>query len=423
MKVRIAKRAAWTVWGLSVASVLAGTVLYVINASTPGGASEASVFEPAVAVVIPTFGAIIATRHPFHPIAWIFLCTSSLGLVFLCGEYATFALRGDAASPPGGVWAAWVVMWAWSPGIFALNLLLPLLYPTGRLPSRRWRPVFYLIIILFVLSLLFAAVPGPNPEFPSVENPTGVPGFGDVIGSAGVVFGVAFLPLTLVCLSAPLARFRRATGEERQQIKWFVYFAALLAAFLVASALGILSGIVSDVLNVAMIVCGSAAIGVAILKYRLYDIDFIINKTLVYGLLTGTLVLVYLGGVVGLQYLIRALTGGESQLAVVASTLVVAALFNPLRRRIQNFIDRRFYRKKYDAARTLEAFSAKARNETSLDSLSENLTTVVEDTLRPSHASLWLRPGDDSDRRAGLSTPASPRPGDPGTPHSPPDSR
>ncbi len=398
MNERSAARIAWLVWGLSVGSVVAGAALYVVNATGPGGASEASVFEPAVAVVMPTFGAVIATRHPFHPIAWVLLCVSSLGFVFLCGEYATYALQVESASLPGAVWAAWFGLWGWAPGIFALNLLLPLLFPSGRLPSERWRFVLYFVAGLFVLSLLFTTIPGPNPEFPSVENPTGIPGFGDAVERLGGAFGVAFISLTLVCLSAPLVRFRRARGEERQQIKWFVYFTALLAAFLTASSFGLLPDAISDVLNVVMIVCGGASIGIAIFRYRLYDIDVIINKTLVYGALTASLALVYLGGVVGLQFLVRALTGSESQLTIVASTLAIAALFNPLRKRIQTFVDRRFYREKYDAARTLEAFSKRLRDETDLETLSGDLTSAARETVRPERVSLWLRPSDGEPR-------------------------
>jgi hypothetical protein len=196
----------------------------------------------------------------------------------------------------------------------------------------------------------------------------------------------------LLALSAIslVVRLRRATGIERQQLKWFVYAVALFA---LVSPLSLL--IFGDgTLIVVILPLVPAAAGIAILKYRLFDIDLIINRTLVYGSVTITLGIVYFGGVVSLQYLFRTLTGEGSQLAIVASTLVIAALFNPLRRRIQSFIDRRFYRRKYDAAKTLETFGARLRNETDLDTIGGDLVSVVRETMQPEHVSLWLRPGE-----------------------------
>jgi hypothetical protein len=187
-------------------------------------------------------------------------------------------------------------------------------------------------------------------------------------------------------------RFRRSRGVERQQLKWFVYAGVLAVATVVLPGSG---SAVAPVLQMLTIPLLAVAAGVAILRYRLYDIDRIINRTIVYGALTATLVGVYVVTVVLLQWALRSLTGGESQLAIVASTLAVAALFNPLRRRIQTLIDRRFYRRKYDAAKALAAFSAKLRDETDLDSLSDELLAVVHGTVQPEHASLWLRPPHD----------------------------
>jgi hypothetical protein len=197
-----------------------------------------------------------------------------------------------------------------------------------------------------------------------------------------------------------LVRLRRSSGVERQQIKWFAYAGAVLATSTIityvlseASSLRWL-GWVAFVPGMAGNAGMPVAVGIAILRYRLYEIDILINRTLVYGVLTGTLALVYLGGVASAQAIFRALTGqqGQSQLAVVVSTLLIAALFNPLRRRIQGFIDRRFYRKKYDAQKTLEAFSAKLRDETDLDALRDDLVGVVRETMQPAHVSLWLLP-------------------------------
>jgi hypothetical protein len=218
-----------------------------------------------------------------------------------------------------------------------------------------------------------------------------------------LVEAVAF-PLMLVAgLAAVIslfARFRRVRGDERQQIKWFAYATALTLfwTFLVEGIpdTNRLFEAVTAVLSLLVIPSIPIAAGIAIFKYRLYDIDQIINRTLVYVALTGTLVAVYVGSVVLLQTLFRSLTGGESTLAIVASTLAIAALFNPLRRGIQAFIDRRFYRNRYDAAKTLEAFSSKLRDETDLDRLGEELVSVVRGTMQPTHARLWLRgPGRD----------------------------
>jgi hypothetical protein len=206
-------------------------------------------------------------------------------------------------------------------------------------------------------------------------------------------FGVPMLLVAgLGAVISLLVRFRRARGDERQQIKWFAYAAALTLAWIIVVEEQ--SGEIAALSGLLVIVSIPVATGIAILRYRLYDIDRIINRTLVYGLLTVMLALIYFGGVATSEAIFRALTGQEQQpqIAVVVSTLVIAALFTPLRRRIQRFIDRRFFRRKYDARKTLEAFSAKLRNETNLDALSDDLVRVVRDTMQPAHVSLWLRP-------------------------------
>jgi hypothetical protein len=251
-----------------------------------------------------------------------------------------------------------------------------------------------------ILGFGMAFTPGPFVDYPKVTNPLGLaPLEGSLLEGGGV--GWLLLPASVVLsASSMVVRFRRATGVERQQIKWFALAAAFAAVGWVAITLayGTDEGTENPLLVAAQLLqlltfLGLAlAVGIAVLKYRLYDIDLLINRTLVYGALTALLVGVYVGSVVVLQGLVRALTGQESQLAIVASTLAVAALFNPLRRHIQGFIDRRFYRRKYDAAKTLETFSAKLRDETDLDALSDDLVGVVRETMQPAHVSLWLRP-------------------------------
>jgi hypothetical protein len=222
------------------------------------------------------------------------------------------------------------------------------------------------------------------------DNPIGIEGLGQVENLPVFVVMNALLALGVVGAASSVAvRFRRSRGVERQQMKWFVYAAALI---LVAPAMDYFPGVVSSVWLALVLVAIPAAIGIAVLRYRLYGIDFVVNRALVYGPLTATLVAVYFGGIVVLQRLLVTITGERSTLAVVASTLLIATLFNPLRRRIQSFIDRRFYRRKYDAAKTLESFSAKLRDETNLEALNDELVGVVRETMQPAHVSLWLPP-------------------------------
>ncbi len=399
-------RVSWLAWSLCilcVALAVAGVILGVLN-----GRDLAEIFVEegiamisALTVAFSVVGAIVASHRPENPIGWIF-CAAALfqGLSISGFEYATYALITQPGSLPLGAEAAWIGQWIWASGLGLILVFLPLLFPTGRPPSGRWRPVAW----LGGLSIAIISIPGAailwlergaalvRPEGPVEE------------GTSHVLFVIVeftgfpmMLVAGLAAVVSLLVRFRRARGDERQQIKWFASASVLTFGFvfLFEGRVNVEGGLLEVVYAVASLIVVPSipvATGIAILKHRLFDIDALINKTLVYGSLTATLVLVYLGGVISLQFLVRAATGEGSQLAVVASTLAVAALVGPLRRRIQTTIDRRFYRQKYDAAKTLEAFSAKLRDETSLDSLNENLTTVVEDTLRPSHASLWLRP-------------------------------
>jgi hypothetical protein len=268
------------------------------------------------------------------------------------------------------------------------------LFPDGMLPSPRWRPVAWcagLGLGGFVVGYAFDA--GPLEDFPQVVNPYGIDS--PVVSVVGVAGGLVVVGSMVASAVSVIVRARHAGRVERQQIKWLAYGGAVVVGTsLVASAIAIWSVTVTIlIINLALLGLPLFT-GIAIVRYRLYDIDIIINRTLVYGTLTATVVAVYFGGVATLQALFRALTGQEqqSQLAIVISTLVIAALFNPLRRRIQAFIDRRFYRKKYNAAKTLEGFSLKLRDETDLKALSDDLVGVVSETMQPAHVSLWLRP-------------------------------
>ena len=315
-------------------------------------------------------------------------------------EYAIYALLARPDSLPAGEVMAGVISWL-LPVIVWLSLFPLLLFPTGRLPSRRWRWLGWLTAASVVLGVIFSALsPGAlMGVLGPVRNPLGIVGFSSVYYLV-VLFTMLFV-LTGSVVFAVLMRLWRSTGVERQQIKWFAY-AAAASAIATSLAYGI-PGLVATppwleriaiALNIALIPGIPIAIGIAILRHRLWDIDIIINRTLVYGSLTAALALTYLGGVATTQAVFRALTGQEqqSQLAIVVTTLVIAALFNPLRRRIQSFIDRRFYRRKYDAAKTLAVFNSRLREETDLDSLRVAVLGVVEETMQPEYASLWLRP-------------------------------
>jgi uncharacterized membrane protein YhdT len=392
-------RLAWALCALSLALTALSLLLFILNLSYP----NTHLYKPwldntLTAVFYPTVGAIVASRRPENPVGWL-LCLYGLviSISYFCAEYAIYALLAEPNSLPAAEVLVWIVSWMLSI-IVGLPALLYLLFPTGRLPSRRWRWVAWLIAALVLAGVITSAfssgalmgVLGP------IRNPLGIEGFTGVYKA--LLYFISPVALSAVVLSV-FMRLRRAAGVERQQIKWFAYAAA--ASVMATSLAYLVPGVIDTplwfermgfALNIAFIPAIPIAIGIAILRYRLYDIDRIINRTLVYGALSATLVALYFGGIVMLQRVFVLLTGQQSTLAVVASTLLIAALFTPLRRLIQGFIDRRFYRSKYDARKTLEAFSAQLRNETDLEALSDDLVGVVRETMQPAHVSLWLRP-------------------------------
>jgi hypothetical protein len=352
-------------------------------------------------------GALIASRRPENPIGWICLVAGLFWtLIALDDQYTAYGLATTGVVPfPAAVVA--LSQWLWVPPVGLLSIYLILFFPDGRLPSRRWRPLAWFSgAVMALVSLAIALAPGPLPDLGGVRNPFGLEGYPWIADATNVI--PALLPLcTLASALSLVLRYRRSGSEQREQIKWIAFagsFVGLMSLITVVSALifapefpdstgtqPLWLGVLQDVelLSFAGI---PVAVGIAVLRYRLYDIDVIINRTLVYGSLTATLIALYFGGIVVLQRLFVLLTGQQSTLAVVASTLLIAALFNPLRRRIQSFIDRRFYRRKYDARKTLEAFTAKLRDETDFDALNAELVGVVNETIQPAHVSLWLRP-------------------------------
>jgi hypothetical protein len=340
-------------------------------------------------------GGLIASRRPRNPVGWI---VAGHAFCFSFGEfsrqYAIYGLQTDPGSLPFALAMASPSYWIWLPGIILMFAFLPLYFPDGHLVSPRWRIVLWFAVVVGLFETGFALVRPGDEETPGIPNPLGVEGLGPLSGVFDFAGSAPWLAVGVLSATSLVVRFRRSRGEERQQIKWVVYavvllvFSSLIDQFLLEDRLAL----VADFIFFMIFFEGLwVAVAVAILRYRLYDVDVVINRTLVYATLTAMLVLVYLGGIVLLQALFRAVTGQESQLAVVASTLVIAALFGPLRRRVQAFIDRRFYRRKYDAAKTLAQFSSKLRDETDLDSLNDELVAIVRETVQPAHASLWLR--------------------------------
>jgi hypothetical protein len=390
---------AWSLVTLSVVLLVGGIALdQMTRSSAPGrpyyGPVDA-VFYLATVLTFSVVGAIVASRQPRNAIGWIF-CGIGLvvGLNSFTGSYAEYHLAGGSAAGSLAETAAWFASWSWTLWVYVPTTFLLLLFPDGRLPSPRWRPVAWcaaLGVISFVAGN--ALEPGPLEDFPRITNPYGVES--PILGAVAIAGGILASASMVASAVSLIVRMRRAGRVERQQIKWLAYGGALaVGAFFASGVIYIWSGDAA----IAVISLGLLGVpiftGVAIARYRLYDIDIVINRTLVYGALTAALVGVYFGGVATLQALLRALSGQEQQpqLAIVVSTLAIAALFNPLRRRIQSFIDRRFYRSKYDARKTLEAFSAKLRDETDLEALSDDLVGVVRETMQPTHVSLWIRP-------------------------------
>jgi hypothetical protein len=358
---------------------------------------------------------LVASRQPRNPVGWFLVVSATCWAVNeATGRYAIYGLIIEPGSLPLAHLTAWPSIWMWEPAIMLIILFLPLYFPDGRLLSPRWRPVLWLALLFSVgFGVVFGALypgemdeasPGVAGDVPGIVNPLGIEALWalDKVMQIDIILTVVLIVLVLCSVASLAVRFRRSSGEERQQMKWLTYaaaanFATLLLGFSLPAdsawypAVGALSNLVLAGLPVA--------VGIAVLRYRLYDIDILINRTLVYGTLTALLAAGYFATIMALERIssivfqapVRAFQGQESALATVAATLAMAALFNPLRRRIQSFIDRSFFRNKYEAAKTLEEFSMKLRNETDLNALSDDLVGVVRETMQPAHVSLWLR--------------------------------
>jgi hypothetical protein len=405
---------AWLGWSLLALSLALFGIGIAFTALTPVGPGERRfILWP----VDPTnlglltyvaVGALIASQRPRNAIGWIFCAFGLVSEIHGCGQaYAAYlAWAAPAVVPvPSPLLVLAVNMWSVS---FALAPAVLLYFPNGQLLSRRWQAVVWLVALIIGAGYASSGTQfraGTSlVQFPSLLNLLGFNNDSSLASGLFVFSSSGYLLIYGLGAIAILLRFRRARGDERQQLKWFAYAALLFVAVVVVTSMffealqpldpGALYPL--DLFFGVPYALAAAAIpvaaGIAILKYRLYDIDILIRRTLVYGVLTGLLALVYLGVVVALQALFTLLTGAQrSELVTVISTLVIAALFVPLRKRLQAAIDRRFYRRGYDAARTLAAFGASLRDEVNLDELSARLISVVDDTMQPEQVSLWIK--------------------------------
>lgn len=390
---------AWSLFGLFVALAVATPVLVAIR---DGNESDALV---AIGIGFALVGALVASRQPANAVGWLLLVAAvALGLDTFLTVYSS------RASSPGAEWAGWFNSWLLFVWLYLPALFLALVFPAGRLLSRRWRIVVGLGVGAVAGNVVGSAFAPGVLDIPAdrpIRNPLGL---GGSVGSAlswlsGAGELLAACTLVLGGLSVVL-RLRRSRGRERQQVTWFAYVCVLaLVPFVVLALVSLVGGddlppwltavtLVAWWSLVFLLLVGlPTAIGFAILRHQLYDINVVINRTLVYGALTLMLGTSYLGSVLLLQLVLNPLTQG-SDLAVAMSTLMVAALFRPARRRIQALVDRRFFRHRYDAARTLEAFGSRLRDQLDIDALGNDLQVVVRETMQPDHVSLWLRAAD-----------------------------
>jgi hypothetical protein len=389
----IARAASWML------IVLCALLLVAIAALWLSGAVVPNTLLLVVSTVFAGVGAVLVVRRPGNAVGWLCLALGLTGTSQVTAQaYATHALVTAPGTLPGGTFAAWWAGWTGTPVYLILTMFLPLLFPTGRPPSPRWRPLLWASLACFAANSAVAALtPGPLAGAPQFENPFGVALLGEApaVLARGIVFA-SQVALSFACLASIIVRYRHAAPTERQQLKWFTW--AFGFQFLVLFVGSFLEGALRVAvprlwwelvwpISIAML---PIAIGIAVLRYRLYDIDVLINRTLVYGLTTGGIAATFFGGIVVLQALLRPFTTG-SEIAVAASTLFTVALLQPVRSRIQQAVDHRFYRSRYDAARTIDAFAEELRDEVDLEAVRAHLLGAVGQTMSPAHASLWLR--------------------------------
>ena len=396
MSSRLPSILAWSVWALCV-------VVVVVSAVWPQAPNDPGDIADTVAIalmllVVASVGALVAARQPRNAIGWLFcgsILIQQLGVAAL--EYGVYGLATTRVAFPGAIGATVVGGWLRGLGWLLLPTFLLLLFPDGRLLSRRWRPAAWIVVVSLTfssaLTLFGQDLTDIDQRLAGVRNPCALIG-ADLTKVLQGVYFLVFVALIAVCTAAVIVRFRRSRGQERQQLKWFTYAAALcLLIFLGIVCSAFLTPILLPGIVFYLAIVGlPVGAGIAILRYRLYDIDLIINRTLVYGSLTAILAAIYFGVVIALQAVVGTLTGQTKPqpVVIVASTLLIAALFTPLRRRLQAGIDRRFYRRRYDAVKTLATFGATLRTEMDVERLREHMLAVVDQTMQPALVSLWL---------------------------------
>jgi hypothetical protein len=387
-------RLAWTLCVVSLALVAGSVAFWFVNdwGVRELVADNSHFGDALVALTFPLVGALIVSREPRNPVGWLFCVAGAAeGLTELASGYGSYALV-TRPGLPGGTFAAFVASIGWIPAISLLVFLL-LLFPSGALPSPRWR--WATRAAEFGIGVTVAAVAfHPHTLQPqdgvNVQNPLGVEALKTPLEVLVLLGATLILGSMVAGFVSLVLRYRRSRGRERLQLKWFTYCAAMIVVLALAT-INVPSGVLLGTLQAVLIGPALAvATGFAMLRHDLYEIDVVINRTLVYALLTATLGAVYVGSVLLLQLALDSATSGSS-LAVAVSTLTVAALFRPARTRIQGIVDRRFYRRKYDSAQTLERFSARLREEVDLDALGGELRGVVLETMQPTHVSIWLR--------------------------------
>ena len=390
---RLRRWRAWLVWavfGLDLALVIGFGLATGAGPNTPA-------FVPALfAAMVASLGgvgALVATRKPRDPVGWILLASASLVALSVSGEdYVRLSVTDFGGALPLTVATAWLESLAFGPAIILLAGVMPLYFPDGRLPSRRWRWVVWIAALGIVVGILQQAVAAGPLANTGIDNPIGIPGFHDLDGLlalVNVLLGVVVLPLAV---ASSVLKYRRGSSTIREQLKWFSAVALLTVAGFAAGAVPIAP--ISNwggFFGIVGLVLLPIAIGIAILRYRLYEIDRIISRTVSYAVVTGILALVFVGTILVSQTVLASFFRGSS-VAVAASTLVVATLFQPLRRRVQSIVDRRFNRSRYDAERTVAAFAAHLRDEVALAPLEADIRGVVSLTLAPTTVGLWIRP-------------------------------
>lgn len=393
MRSKFPSRLAWALFAIASGLTVMMKLVELFTHSRPVSLVNllVSFLTAWLAIGFTFVAALILSRQQGHTVGWLLMASGTAAAFLGPVEGYVNALPGPPSAPETAfLWLVWIQQWTWLTVVFPL-LLIPLHFPNGHPPSPRWSWVvylalglsaFYLFIVTFSVSLT-ATTTGWR-----VSNPIGF--LPDTFANAwGLPFSIGLALLTLGSVAALLVRYRGSAPVERQQIKWLLFACSLFAAYYLLAP-NATSGIWSFFFVLLMLTI-PASIGMAILRYRLYDIDLIIRRTLVYSLLTALLGLLYFGSITVLQGIFSVLGGAQTTLITVISTLAIYALSNPLRRRVQNFIDRRFYRRKYDAEQVLAAFAASARSETDLERLIRDLLTGVQETVQPEVISLWVQ--------------------------------